>query len=318
MNDGSSSAKASRSPLVPADPVSGRDSIYTQRARYYTPLNSFAFSLPAVPCRRFTDERDAALAAPGTGWIALDLARELASDFPLTTPTMLMRYGRIAAGETLSSRFAASTEVYYVIEGAGVTTNGTDRIAWRAGDVFVLPGGDETKHTANDAGALLFCTTNEPLLAFERARAPLPGAAQVQAVHYPAESLAAQMDLICDERGQKQQTSKAILLTSTAMDRTATCAPTITVGLNIFEPGDNQRPHLHNAVAVTFVIRAKPGAHSMVDDQRVDWETNLVLPTPPRAVHSHHNESDEPMIALVIQDGGLYYHTRTPGFDFAD
>lgn len=318
MNPTQSSPQTTRSPLIPADPLPGRDSIYTQRARYYTPLNSFTFSLPAVPCRRFTDERDAALAARATGWIALDQSRELASDFPLTTPTMLMRYGRIAPGETLTSRFVASTEVYYAVEGAGVTTNGKDRIAWRAGDVFVLPGGDETQHIAGDAGALLFATTNEPLLAFERASAPQPGKAQVLAVHYPAESLAAQMDAICQQRGQTQQTSKAILLTSTAMDRTATCAPTITVGLNIFEPGDDQRPHLHNAVAVTFVISAKPGAHSMVDGQRVDWQTNLVLLTPPRAVHSHHNRSDEPMIALVIQDGGLYYHTRTPGFEFAD
>ena len=38
--------------------------------------------------------------------------------------------------------------------------------------------------------------------------------------------------------------------------------------------------------------------------------------TPPADLHAHHNEGDEMMLSLVMQDGGLYRYLRTIGFSF--
>jgi gentisate 1,2-dioxygenase len=56
----------------------------------------------------------------------------------------------------------------------------------------------------------------------------------------------------------------------------------------------------------------------MIDGQRVDWQPDAVMVTPPTAVHSHHNEGDNLMTCLIAQDSGLYYQARTIGFSFAE
>jgi gentisate 1,2-dioxygenase len=285
---------------------------------YYTPPNSFTFSLPRVPAHRFVAERESALTfhAP-TGLIPLDLSAQLQTGFPATTPMMLMRYARLEPGAALATDLLASGEIWYVIRGRGRTARGAMAIDWQAGDLFCLPGGEASRHEAGDGGALLYVATNEPQLAFERLRPPSPGDAAFEPVHYPAQEIARQLERLCAERGHEDIAGKAVLFTSQAMQRTRTCFPSISVGLNIFEPGDEQRAHRHNAAAVTLCLQAKPGAHSLIDGKRVDWEDLLVMITPPGASHSHHNQSSEPMLGLVIQDGGLYYHTRAVGFSFA-
>jgi gentisate 1,2-dioxygenase len=40
--------------------------------------------------------------------------------------------------------------------------------------------------------------------------------------------------------------------------------------------------------------------------------------TPPADVHSHHNDGDETMTCLIVQDGGLHTHCRTMDFRYAD
>src|SRR3954471_23011455 len=149
---------------------------YARRARYLIDENGFAFSWPAVPMRQFLAERDRAFAAEcPTGLIALDSAADLGTHYPATTPTLLCRYVTLRATEQLRTAFAASGEIYYVMSGAGESRNGPGVVRWSGGDVFCFPGGGETVHCASDANCLLFAVTNEPLLAFERLRSPLPG-----------------------------------------------------------------------------------------------------------------------------------------------
>ena len=45
------------------------------------------------------------------------------------------------------------------------------------------------------------------------------------------------------------------------------------------------------------------------------WATTV---TPATAVHSHHNGGAQRAMFLIVQDGGLYYHTRALGFAFED
>src|SRR5207249_8175405 len=131
-----------------------------------------------------------------TGLLPLDLGTALGTDGAATTPLILARYARLRAGESLATRFEASGEIYYVIAGSGETTWGAEAIGWDAGDVFCLPGGVTATHRASTRDAVLWIVTNEPELAFERAQAPRPGQAPVEAVHYPGGEIRHQLELI--------------------------------------------------------------------------------------------------------------------------
>ena len=70
-------------------------------------------------------------------------------------------------------------------------------------------------------------------------------------------------------------------------------------------------------MALTLCLKGE-GVHSVVDGQRKAWEQHAVMVTPPGAPHSHHNDGDERMECLIVQDGGLHYYARTTGFAFVD
>jgi gentisate 1,2-dioxygenase len=291
---------------------------HSRRALYYSSADGFNIKRPPVPARTFTDERDAVL-DPGapTGLAALDQRGALGLDFAATTPLLLTRYARIRAGEKLATRFAASGEIYYVIAGGGETTLGADALAWEAGDAFCLPGGLDAVHAARGEDCVLWIVTNEPALAFEHAQSPAPGAAAIAPVHYPGAEIRRQLDAIHRLPPEKTLTGKAVTLSQTALERDRTCLPSLTLAMNSLPAGESQRAHRHNAVAVTLIVQGSR-CHSLVDGQRLRWERHATMITPPGAPHSHHNEGDDLALFLIVQDGGLHYHTRTMGFLYTD
>jgi gentisate 1,2-dioxygenase len=290
---------------------------YTARARYLSSLDGFNIKQPPIPAHVFRAERDRAFdsAAP-TGLLPLDLSGMLELEGPATTPLILARYARIRAGETLETRLAASTELYYAIRGGGTTRfgDGGEAIAWAAGDAFALPGGGPVRHAAT-ADAVLWIATNEPALAFERCAPPAPGAAPIRPAHYPAAEIRKSLlGVYLDPRGAAMP-GKSVNLGHVDLERQRTTTPTFTLAMNSLLPGEAQRAHRHNAVAVSLVV-AGTRCYSMIDDARVDWEPNAVMITPPTQLHSHHNEGDDLALFLIVQDGGLYYHCRTMGFSY--
>jgi gentisate 1,2-dioxygenase len=289
---------------------------YTARARYLSSLDGFNVKQPAIPAHAFRAERDRALdpAAP-TGLVPLDLSGLLQLDGPATTPLILARYARVRAGEGLETRFAASTELYYAIRGAGTTRFGDgESISWATGDAFALPGGLAVRHTAT-ADTVLWVATNEPALAFERCAPPPPGTAPIRPAHYPAAEIRRSLlGVYLDPRGAAMP-GKSVNLGHADMERQRTTTPTFTLAMNSLLPGEAQRAHRHNAVAVSLVV-AGDRCYSMIDGARVDWEPNTVMITPPAQLHSHHNEGDDLALFLIVQDGGLYYHCRTMGFSY--
>jgi len=66
---------------------------------------------------------------------------------------------------------------------------------------------------------------------------------------------------------------------------------------------------------VTLIVRGE-NCYSMVSGRRVDWQPDVVMITPPADAHSHHNDGDHLARFLIVQDGGLHYHTRTMGFSY--
>lgn len=305
-----------RALLDPDHAAGGPSSPYAANARYLTSLDGFNIKRAAIPAHSFRAERDRALdpAAP-TGLVPLDLSATLGLAYPATTPLILSRYARIRAGETLSTAFRSSAEVYHVIRGTGTTTAAdATPIAWRASDTFCLPGGAAASHRATE-DAVLWVTTNEPQLQFEALRPPAPGTAPIQPALYPmAEIRRRLLEVYLDPRGAAMP-GKSVNLGNVALESSRTTTPSFTLALNSLLPGESQRGHRHNAVAVTLVL-AGERCYSLIDGERADWEPHTVMITPPAAFHSHHNDGDRLALFLIVQDGGVYYHCRTMGFSY--
>jgi gentisate 1,2-dioxygenase len=208
-----------------------------------------------------------------------------------------------------------TTDLWYVIEGSGTSEDGGERIDWSAGDVFLLPGGGEHTHRA-ERESVLWVVTNEPQLAFEGFRAAEPAASPIEAVHYRADEILRQLDRIYEVAKGDDTAGFAIIFSSAKQEASRNIMPTLTLGLNSLPPGQSQRPHRHNSVAVALVIEGEK-CWSMVDGKRKDWSRWATTVTPPTSVHSHHNGGDRRALILIVQDGGLYYHARTMGFSFA-
>ena len=284
------------------------------RARFFNSGNAFNIKLPPVPDTAFTDQPARALdAAAPTGLIACDISDQLGCAFPATTPFVLARYARIRPGESLTTDFVATGSIWYVIKGSGETECAPERFAWSAGDVFLLPGGVQSHHRAGAEGAVLWLVTNEPQLAFEAARAPAPGAAPTDPVHYPAAEIERQLDRIYET--ENDAAGLALVLSSEKQEAARNVLPSLTLAMNSLPPRTFQPPHRHNSVAVTLIVKGE-SCYSSVDGRRKDWTPWATTITPPTAVHSHHNDGAERALFLIVQDGGLYYHGRTMGFSF--
>ena len=274
--------------------------------------------MPPVPDRIFTDEPTAALdPVTPTGLISCDISTELACDFPATTPLVLAHYARIRANEAMTTDFAASGVIAYVIQGSGTTRCGAETIAWDAGDLFILPGGEPATHQAGTADSVLWIVTNEPQLAFESLRSPAPGQAPTDLVHYRAAEIARQIDQLYEIGRDQEIAGSALIFSAEAQEGTRNILPTLTVAMNSLPGGAVQRPHRHNSVAVSLVIKGDR-CFSMIDGRRKDWGPWATTITPPVSVHSHHNGGNAQALFLIVQDGGIYYHARAMGFEFAE
>ena len=303
---------------LPAQKAARPASTAESRARYFNTGNAFNVILPPVPDMAFTDEPARALdPATPTGLIACDIADRLGCPFPATSPLVLARYARIRAGERLDTRFAASGVIAYVIQGSGGLDCGGETIGWGPGDVVVMPGGVGQAWQAGDADAVLWLVTNEPQLAFENLQPPADGAAPTGLVHYPAGEIDRQVALLYEIGRDEQIAGSALVLSSDMQEASRNALPTLTLAMNSLPPGAVQRPHRHNSVAVSLVIRGEK-CFSKIDGRRKDWSPWCTTITPPVSVHSHHNEGDRQALFLIVQDGGIYYHARAMGFEFVD
>lgn len=288
------------------------------RGQFFNTGNAFNVKLPPVPDHIFTAEPALALdPETPTGLILCDLASTLETGFPATTPLVLARYARIKAADTLTTDFAASGVIAYVIQGNGTTICGLEKVTWAEGDLFILPGGVPASHTAADGDAVLWIVTNEPQLAFENLQPPMAGQAPTEIVHYTGAEIMRQIDLLYDVGRSEEIAGSALIFSAEQQEATRNILPTLTLAMNSLPGGVTQRPHRHNAVAVMLIIRGEQ-CYSVIEGRRKDWAPWATTISPPVAVHSHHNGGNERALFLIVQDGGIFYHARAMGFEFAE
>jgi len=284
------------------------------RALYFNSGNAFMRQFPAVPDESFTAEPAAALdPATPTSLIACDRARELGCGFAATTPLILARYARIRARESLETNFAASGVIGYVIAGSGSTQCAGERVEWKAGDAFVLPGGLRHVYEAS-SDAVLWLVTNEPQLAFENLRPPAAEHALTEPVLFPREEIERQVDLLHKVGADEATAGLALVFSSSRQEAIRNVLPSLTVAMNSLPPGGTQRAHRHNSVAVALIVQGE-GCYSTVDGRRKDWSPWATTITPPAAVHSHTNGGSRRALFFIVQDGGFYSFARASGFE---
>ena len=315
MSEASPTVRVSEQPAQqPASPSTPAQA----RARFFNSGNAFNVKLPPVPDMVFTDQPQAALDTRSpTGMYPCDISEALACDFPATTPLVLASYARICAGESLDDSPRASGVIAYVIEGAGTTHCEDEVIEWSVGDIMLFPGGSTQSHRAGDADAVLWVVSNAPQLAFEGVEPPNPADAPTEIVHFTSQDISAQVDDLYERAEPDELPGYAVVFSSASQESTRNVLPTLTLAMNSLPGGDMQRPHRHNSVAVSLVVSGE-GCYSIVDGNRKNWSPWATTITPPTSVHSHHNSGNSRAMFLIVQDGGLYYHTRAMGFEFAE
>ena len=298
-------------------------SIYAQRARYVPVEKGFNIKRPPLEPQAFTAEMARAFAhdAP-TGFTRLDLSGALGTDYPATTPFMLARYARVRKGEQLDYAFAASGEMWAVLRGSGTLTRGNETIDWRYKDMFALPGGVASSWQAHE-DSVLWVTTDEPTLAFEGVRPEVSTRTPIEATHYRADDIARELRTLYDRRMEPDTPGRALFMATERTERLGTCLPSMTLTLNAVRPGEAQRLHRHNAAAIVLALHEARCA-STIGGKSFPWTQYVTLLTPAGAEHDHRNApasgpvtDDDVALALIVQDGGLYYYGRTMGFAFA-
>ena len=94
--------------------------------------------------------------------VPLDLSSGLKTPYPATSPSLLANFVRINKGDSIETAPNATSELYYVISGAGQTRINGKTIPWKTGDFLTLPAQSQSKHTALEDAALYYIVKVDP------------------------------------------------------------------------------------------------------------------------------------------------------------
>lgn len=91
--------------------------------------------------------------------IPLDLSEALGCPGPATSPGLAAHFLRIEAGEGLKAAAAATSSLFYVLQGSGRLRWNNRQLAWASGDLIVLPSGDTPCWMPTPPARCTGCTT---------------------------------------------------------------------------------------------------------------------------------------------------------------
>jgi gentisate 1,2-dioxygenase len=243
--------------------------------------------------------------------IPFDLSDKLNVEGPATSPNLSANFLRIQAGESLSTRTNSTSELYYVLRGAGSTERKGESLNWATGDFFVLPGGADCKHTSSSDYLWVYISEEK-----------------FSPTIYKADDCRRELKKVAEDPSAKDRNRVSVLLANKKFSQTMTVTHTLWAMFGILPEGAIQLPHRHNSVALDLILDCKPGCYTMVAKEidqdgyliqpvRQDWKPYSAFVTPPYYWHAHYNESGSPAHLIPIQDAGLQTYMRTLDIEFA-
>jgi gentisate 1,2-dioxygenase len=256
--------------------------------------------------------------------IPLDLSQNLQTNFPATGPNLLASFIHIAAGETLATSTHASSQVFYVIRGAGFSVVDGKRLEWKMGDFFTIPFMGEIQHQASDDTAF-YWVNDQPLMDFLGVR---PTKERFRPLFFSGEQLNEELEKVRRANEGKDKNRNGILLANPDCPQTKTLTHTMWSLYNLLPAKSRQKAHRHGSIAMDYAVKATAGVYTMIGPDldndgniinpiRANWVAGGAFVTPPGWWHSHHNESDEDAIVLPVQDAGLQTYMQTLDIRFA-
>ena len=250
--------------------------------------------------------------------IELDLSTQLNTPYPATAPALLANYVRICMGENIRTEASSSSEVFFVLRGAGRSEVGEETIEWKQGDAFTLPSNGGAEHFA-DADTALLWVHDGPLLNYLGAR---PNTPRFAPAYYAREYMQAEIERIREIGIRENRNRVGIILGNEVCKDTKTITHSMWSLFNLLPAGAVQKPHRHQSVAIDLAVFSGPDTYTLIAEKvdeegqlinpvRADWGTSSVFVTPPGWWHSHHNESDQDAYVFPVQDAGLHTYLRT-------
>jgi gentisate 1,2-dioxygenase len=278
--------------------------------------------ISAVPTVSFP----AALYADGpTRVVPLDLSGELRTPYPATSPALLASFVRIDAGDELTLRPNATSQLLYCLRGRGRSRVDEGWIPWKEGDFLTFPAGVVATHVAEEPSAF-YSVVDTPLLDYLGVAASAP---RFRTTVFTAEAARARLAEVAAAPDADRKSRVSVLLNNARFDQTLTATHTLWAMLGVLPEGKTQLPHRHQSVAVDLIVDCRPGCYTLlgdrmdpdtgriVDPMRVDWEPGGAFVTPPGKWHSHHNESGADAHLIPIQDAGLHTYLRSLDIRFS-
>ncbi|HEX4245979.1 MAG TPA: cupin domain-containing protein [Acidimicrobiales bacterium] len=257
--------------------------------------------------------------------VPLDLSASLGiPDGPATSPALLASFIHIRATEKTSTAPIATSELYYILRGEGVSIVNGEVISWRAGDFITLPAGCRSTHHATSDTAM-YWVTDEPLLRYLGVQPDRP---KFRATKYDGETARAELDKALNAPRAADRSRISVLLANANQDQTLTITHVLWAMYGVVPARSAQRPHRHQSVALDLCADCPPGCYTLVgthlDDEgeivnpiRVDWAPGAAFTTPPGMWHAHYNEADGDAWIIPIQDAGLQTYLRSLDIRFA-
>jgi gentisate 1,2-dioxygenase len=289
---------------------------------YSSAANPIRASLtPQVPFHLFP----ASLYADGPSRVVpLDLSTALKCEGPATGPDLSANFVRLLNGDALTFKPNATSQVFYVIRGAGTVTIDRTALNWADGDFFTAPGGVDTILKATSDAALYY-VNDEPLLRYLGVNVASP---RFKPTLFSAARANAELDRVAHDPHAADRSRISVLLAAPEFPLTRTVTHVLWAMYGLVRPHSAQKPHRHQSIALDFIVDCDKNCYSLVghaldeagnilNPTRVDWESGCAFITPPGYWHAHFNESDRTAHVIPIQDAGLQTYLRTLDIRFS-
>ena len=260
--------------------------------------------------------------------IPFDLSQHMNITYPATSPNLLASFIHINNNESIETNASATSQAFYIIRGSGKSVGEEGIIEWNEGDLFVVPAADKLIVHSATTDTAIYWVNDAPLLNYLGVK---PSIKKFKATLFRKDRMLAEVERIKHQPGSEHRNRLGILLGNKITEENSkTLTHTLWSLLNTLPPGDAQRPHRHNSVALDLCVSAEnSGVYTLMGPEldedgwvknpvRCDWKTGAVFSTPPGWWHSHHNETNTYAWVLPMQDAGLYTYQRTLDIRFSE